>query len=114
MQESRTYLERLQDEVEKQGGFAINFFWNIIIFCSIICVIALLYNAGLTGASMLLYKLLSVLTILVVTVLVVIGYMFLINTLIKKLKPRQELRRLKFKQELKEEILKELNGRRKK
>jgi hypothetical protein len=54
------------------------------------------------------------LTILVVTVLVVIGYMFLINTLIKKLKPRQELRRLKFKQELKEEILKELNGRRKK
>ena len=113
-QDSRTTLEKIQTEVEKQGNFVISLFWFAINFIVLISVIALLYTNGFTGASILLYKLFLVWITLVIVITFVWAYIAFINMLIRKAKPRQEKRRLEFKQELKKEILKELNGRRKK
>jgi hypothetical protein len=114
-QESKTQLEIIQEKIEKYFNISASVIWCFIEVFMVFCVIALLYVNDFIGASNLLYIGLLFFVCEVVLFTVIWSYIALINLIIKKNKPRQELRRLKFKEEIKKELLKEMkNGRTKK
>jgi uncharacterized membrane protein len=107
-------IKTFTKQYEEAINFVLNILWFIIQVVVVFGVIALLYEGGFIGASIILFKLLQIFALGTIIFTIIWLYLKLISYLFKKVEPRQKARREQFKQELKKEILKELNGRRKK
>lgn len=111
MQETiKTFNKQYKEAV----SYVLNIIWFIINVFAVFSVIALLYEGGFVGASIILFKLLKLFAFGAIIFAIIWVYIEFIGYLLKRAEPRQKARREHFKQELKKEILKELNGRRKK
>jgi len=120
MEKQETIKEETQAEhfvscFTKQALLTINFLWKVLNLFVTISVIGLLYMQGLTGASMFLYNFLRFWLVVTVVLLFAIGYFNLIKSLLVKTRQRQLIKREILKQELKQEILRDLkhSGKRK-
>jgi Na+/H+-dicarboxylate symporter len=105
-------INNFLNELETKIVLVANFIWYIIQVALIFAVIALLYENGFIGASILLFNLLKFFAIFTILCTVVWGYFKLIAYVLKRAEPKRKLRRELFKQELKKEILKEMYGKR--
>ena len=112
-QEIKSTIKEIQTTFDKIVVGILNILWAIIQVLVIFSVIALLYVNDFIGVSIIIYNLLRVFAVTVIAYVAIKLYLMFIEYLLKKGEINRAIRHFELKEDLKKEIIKEMNNGRK-